>query len=283
MMRCAPARRVTDGGGGSVMATFSVEPNDAIGFRVAHEDADVAVVEKPARLATQPGKGHVNDTLLNGLFARWGARLQALGRSRDFGLLHRLDRDTSGLLAVALSARAYDALRSAFAGREVRKFYWAVTVRAPSKGSGVVRLPIAEVPPTRDRPKLARIGRSGKNAITAYRVLDVSPAGALVEARPVTGRLHQVRVHLNAIGCPILGDKFYAPDAVAAASGRLALHAHRLAFAHPVTGESVDIGTGWPGDLRRLLKRLRLRRPDLAVDDGAVDSGAVEGGVEGDG
>lgn len=253
---------------------LSVKPNEHVTFRIRHEDSAVVVVEKPARLVTQPGKGHEDDTLLNGLFARWGAALQNLGSSRDFGLLHRLDRDTSGLIVIALTASAYDAMREKFEGREVKKFYWAVTARTPREAQGVIRKPIAEFEGTREgaRMKLARVSSSGKAAITAYRVLAESAVGALLECHPVTGRLHQVRVHLEAIGCPIVGDPLYGGKAQT--GSRLGLHAHRLTFEHPVTGQTLDVTTGWPSDLRNLLRRLDLPRPDLrlAGEGGATAS-----------
>jgi 23S rRNA pseudouridine1911/1915/1917 synthase len=250
------------------MATLSVIPNSRVTFTIAYEDADVLVIDKPARLVTQPGKGHDEDTLLNGLFARHGTKLQNLGAARDFGLLHRLDRDTSGLLVVALRASAYDALRKGFEKREVRKFYWAAVSSPPKTATGVIRRKIAEYEGPGPRAakgtpsrKLAKISNAGKEAVTAYRVVSASPLGAIVECRPVTGRLHQVRLHLASIGCPIAGDDLYAPGDVADLCARLALHAHRLSFKHPITGAVIDIRSEWPGDLRALLKRLRLEKP----------------------
>ncbi len=242
---------------------LSVTPNEHITFGVAYEDEHVAVVEKPARRATQPGKGHQSDTLLNGLFAKWGQSLQNLGAKRDFGLLHRLDKDTSGLLIVALKPSAYDDLRQQFEKREIRKFYWAICARAPQPLAGVIRLPIAETPGGETNVKTAHVSRMGKPAVTAYRTLDVSEHAALIDARPVTGRLHQVRVHLDAIGCPLLGDPFYGPKRTTAASPRLALHAHAIAFRHPATGQDVRVDTDWPHDLRRTLRFVGLKRPDL--------------------
>lgn len=243
------------------MSNLSVEPNPRVSFRVAHQDDDLMVVEKPTGMPTQPGKGHTRDTLLNGLFALegLGTKLQNLGKARDFGLLHRLDRETSGLLLIGLRPRAYDALRDAFAKRQIKKFYWAVVAKGPAHDSGLIKRPILEV---EDEQKLARISPKGKPAVTAYRVLHRSISGALVECRPVTGRLHQIRVHMESIGCPILGDRVYAPKAVAEAARRLALHAHRLSFMHPVSGEVVDVRTKWPRDLGYLLKRHGLKWPE---------------------
>ena len=240
--------------------------NERVTFRIAYEDPHLLIVEKRARLVTAPGVGHQDDTLLNGLFARYGKQLHNLGANRDWGLVHRLDKDTSGLLVVTRSADAYDAMREAFASREIRKFYWAVCRKAPNKPDGVIKRPIIEETKRNSKytaTKTARIGASGKPAATAYRTLEVSPAAALIEARPVTGRLHQVRVHLDSIGATVLGDPAYGPKMAQTASPRLALHAHRIAFTHPITGESIDISSPYPRDLRPMLKRMLLSRPDV--------------------
>jgi len=262
--------RRTPLGVGVCSTMLSVTPNEHVTFKLHYEDADLLVIEKPARRVTQPGKGHETDTILNGLFFRFGKPLQNLGKARDFGLLHRLDKMTSGLLLVALRPKAYDALRAAFEARLVRKFYWAICQKAPKAVTGIINKPLLESEPRIGETKTARIARSGKPAITAYRTLAVSPVAALIEARPLTGRLHQVRVHLDAIGCPILGDDLYAPPSFAEASPRLALHAHRLAFTHPASGEPIDIHSAFPRDLRALLKRLSLPRPDLP-EEGAAE------------
>ncbi len=254
------------------MSNYSIEPNDSVTFRVIHEDDDVVVVEKPSHLVTQPGLGHESDALLNGLFSRWGDRLQNMGRARDFGLLHRLDRETSGLLMLSLRPRAYDTLRLAFGERKIAKFYWAVSQATPNRPSGVIKRPIAEFESDRrNGKKLARISSAGKMAVTAYRVLASSPLGSVIECRAVTGRLHQIRVHLASVGAPISGDGFYGPRRRTAGT-RLALHAHRLSFTHPTTGEVLDLRTGWPRDLKGLLTALRLPRPDLMPSAGANES-----------
>jgi len=255
------------------MPTRSIEPNERITFKVHHEDVHLLVVAKPSGVVTAPGIGHERDSLLNGLFARFGDRLQNLGAKRDFGLCHRLDRETSGLVVIALSRDAYDGVRAQFEARAVRKLYWAVCHAGPKRGEGVVRLPIREEVRRKDRYtsiKLARIARAGKPALTAYRVLQRSDVATVVEARPVTGRLHQVRLHLDAIGAPVLGDPTYAPRLARDLAPRLALHAHRLALRHPITGDPLDVRTPWPRDLRNLLRKLKLDRPDLATG-GAPD------------
>ena len=259
------------------MNSPSVEPNPRVTFRVRHEDEHLLVVEKPSRIVTQPGVGHQHDTLLNGLFATHGERLQNLGVARDFGLVHRLDRETSGLIVVALSAKAYDGMRARFAERQVSKYYWAIVHKAPRQETGVIRRPIIELLRRKDRytsRKIARVSGAGKSALTAYRTLGTSDFGALVEARPVTGRLHQVRVHLDLIGCAVLGDDVYGPRSVWKAAPRLALHAHRLRFEHPITGASMNLQTAYPKDLRPTLRVLNLTRPDLEpAPEDASDEG----------
>jgi len=279
---------------------LTIAPNEAVTFAIAYQDEYVVVVEKRSGLVTQPGKGHEGDSLLNGLFAHHGSALQRLGKARDYGLVHRLDRETSGLLVIALTAEAYDGLRDQFANRLVKKFYWALTSKVPSGGAeasakrarrapsatgadgiehavdpdteqivGIINKPIAEVESKQQGgKKLARIAPPpiGRPSVTAYRVLQVARGGsiaALVECRPLTGRLHQVRLHMQAIHCPILGDGLYSPASIAGAAPRLALHSHRLGFTHPVTGKTIDVRSDYPKDLRPLLRRLGMDLPAM--------------------
>lgn len=263
------------------MPLFTIDPNERITYKVWYRDDDLLIVGKPPGIVTTPGKGHDRNSLLNGLFATYGPKLQKLGKARDFGLLHRLDRDASGLLLVGLRNESYDRLRAAFEERSIAKFYWALCARAPGAESGVIRKPIAEYEGkagggTRTK-KLAKVSSTGKPAVTAYRVLSRSPKGALLECRAVTGRLHQVRVHLEAIGCPILGDDLYAPGGVREAAPRLALHAHRTAFAHPINGSPIDVRCPWPQDLRATLRRLGLPRPDVTSPPGVGAKAAGPG------
>lgn len=242
-----------------------IQPNARVTYSIRYQDDDFLIVEKPARVVTQPGVGHQHDTLLNGLFAEFGDRLQQLGAARDFGLVHRLDRETSGLLVVALSSRGYDTMRALFEERKVSKFYWAISYKAPREPQGVIKRPILDKIKRKDRYtsfKYATVSSQGKRAVTAYRVLASNNMGALIEARPVTGRLHQVRVHLDLIGAAVLGDPQYGPQLVRKASSRLALHAHRIAFDHPITGERIDIRTRFPRDLKNTLNKLNLPSPD---------------------
>ncbi len=245
-----------------------VEPNDRVTFAIRYEDEHMLVVEKPTRVVSQPGVGHQHDTLLNGLMAQYPKQLRNLGVNRDFGLVHRLDRETSGLMAIALTPQAYDGLREQFENRKVRKFYWAVCLKAPREREGVIRKPILDEIKRTSRytsVRTAKVSNAGKPALTAYRVVDESELAALLEARPVTGRLHQIRIHFSMIGAAVLGDSQYGPKKMKFAAPRLALHSHRIVLNHPITGEEIDVRSKFPRDLRTLLKKLELSRPDITL------------------
>ena len=251
------------------MANYSIEPNDRVTFKVVHEDEHVIIVDKPTGLASQPGLGHLTDTLLNGLFARHGAKMQNLGASRDFGLLHRLDKDASGLVAAAISIPAWEGMREAFERREVRKLYYAACAGVPKRETGVIDRPIVE---SQGDMLTAKISSRGKPSRTAYRVLASNESFSLVECRTLTGRLHQVRVHLASIGCAILGDRVYAKTHAASLCRRLALHAHLLAFKHPVNAATVRAESALPKDMRTLCKRVGVEWDQHAPSDPSLDS-----------
>jgi 23S rRNA pseudouridine1911/1915/1917 synthase len=231
--------------------------NAAVKFDVVYADDDLVVLGKPAGLVTQPGLGHLKDTLLNGLFARYGHCLQQLGPRRDWGLLHRLDRQTSGLLVVALRTRAYDALREDFEQRRLDKQYLAIVAGQPTPAQGVVQARLKEIVAGK---KKVIISRSGEEAISAYRVLSASKTAALVEVRIKTGRLHQIRAHMMFLGTPVLGDDLYLPDAVPLGSmphvPRLCLHAWKLGFKHPTERKWREFTLAMPADMLATARRL---------------------------
>ena len=224
-------------------------PNPAIDIRVLHEDPSFVVVEKPAGTVTEPGLGHTGDSLMNGAFARWGARLGPLGEARDHGLLHRLDRDASGALVIALDAAAYDAIRAQFEARTVRKRYLAIVEGKPPRGEGSIDLPLEEA--RRGDMKVSLVNRrgGGRPALTRWRTLASAGGRTLLEVEIETGRLHQIRVHLAQLGCPVLNDRVYRvdlpPNTSTPPRGRpapaLSLHAASIGFAHPVTGAAVEV------------------------------------------
>jgi 23S rRNA pseudouridine1911/1915/1917 synthase len=248
---------------------------------IVHEDADLLVVNKPAGMVTQPGKGHAMDSLLNGLFATHGKLLHNLGARRDFGLLHRLDRDTSGLLVVAKSPNAYDQLRRDFEDRRVDKEYLALTAGIPAPPQGVVQARLKEiiVPSGAGQGTLKKvvISRQGQEAVSAYRLVaqtmgrEESAPAALVHVKIKTGRLHQIRAHMTFLNCQVLGDELYAPPKPDyeirryPRAPRLCLHATRLGFKHPTPPPNGG-GAKWvhfesplPTDLATYAQKLGLK------------------------
>jgi tRNA pseudouridine32 synthase/23S rRNA pseudouridine746 synthase len=203
-------------------------------------DDTLLVADKPSGLLSVPGRGPDKQDCL-------AARMQA--RHPDALIVHRLDMATSGLIVMARGPAAQRALSKAFAAREVDKRYVAVVagrLQTPQEGWGTIDLPIIVDWP--NRPLRIVDHQAGKPSVTRWRALNHDPSGSStrVELEPVTGRSHQLRVHLRELGHPILGDALYAPPDVQALSARLLLHAASLRFAHPVTGEAMSFGCGAP-------------------------------------
>jgi 23S rRNA pseudouridine1911/1915/1917 synthase len=241
---------------------------------VRYADADVIVVHKPAGLVVHPGAGHEHGTLVHGLLDAF-PEVAAVGDPRRPGIVHRLDRDTSGLLLVARSERAYPTLVAALADRTVERRYLTVVRGTPEATRAVVDAPIGRS--TRRRTRMA-VRAEGRPAQTEYEVLATDAEGrvALLECRLETGRTHQIRVHLAAIGHPVLGDAAYGPASQSAVTApRPFLHAHHLAFSHPVTGEPHALQAALPEDLVRVLAELGVEAP--AVEDRPARAGGVEG------
>ncbi|MFI5046085.1 MAG: RluA family pseudouridine synthase [Acidimicrobiia bacterium] len=221
---------------------------------VRYEDDDVLVVAKPAGLVVHPGAGHPDGTLVNGLLAR-DPGIAGTGDPQRPGIVHRLDRDTSGLLVVARSPRAYGALVAALAEHEVTREYLALVWGHLESPRGVIDAPIGR---SVRRPTRMAVREGGRRARTAYDVQAefTSPDVSLVRASLETGRTHQIRVHLQAIGHPVVGDAAYGGARSSLPFGRPFLHATTLAFAHPITGEPVRVEEPLPAELADLLARL---------------------------
>ena len=246
------------------------QPQD-IPLAILFEDADILVLDKPAGLVVHPAPGNHDGTLVNALLAHCGDSLQGIGGERRPGIVHRLDKDTSGVMVVAKTEAAMAALSAAFAARDIERAYLALCWGLPAPAGGDIEGAIGRDPRDRKRMALRPDGR-GKAALTRYRTLRGFHGGvALLECRLATGRTHQIRVHLASRGYPIVGDKLYLrrPPAIArllptqaraALLGfpRQALHAARLGFAHPRTGTALLFETPPPADMQALLDTLAL-------------------------
>ncbi len=206
----------------------------------------MVVANKAPGLVTEPGRSHANDTLLNALVARYGGKLLQLGERRDYGLLHRLDRQTSGCVACALDPEAYDAVRAQFEARTVDKTYLAIVKGRMRAGRQTVELNLEEkrIPSSEGTRLVSVVSRSGKAASTEVEVLATSTSHTLVACKPHSGRLHQIRVHMAHLGFPVAGDPLYTTGARISPTAKsddrtLGLHAWKLAFDHP-SGGRVD-------------------------------------------
>ncbi len=231
------------------------EADPSVEVVVRFADDDVAVVAKPAGLVVHPGAGHARGTLVNGLLARFPG-IESVGDPMRPGIVHRLDRDTSGLLAVARSARGYDSLVSQLASRSVERLYVALVWGRLSSARGMIDAPIGRSGARRTR---MAVRSAGKEARTEYRVVETfaRPECSLLECRLETGRTHQIRVHLSAIGHPVVGDGTYGGSRDQIPLARPFLHAATLGFDHPATGERMRFEEPLPPELEVVLERVR--------------------------
>jgi 23S rRNA pseudouridine1911/1915/1917 synthase len=218
-------------------------------LRIAFEDEHLLVVDKPAGLVVHPGAGHPAGTLVQGLLGRGLAG----GDPERPGIVHRLDRETSGLLVVSRTQQAYDGLQALVRRRALEREYLALVRGRPRSRQGRIEAPIGR--DRRDPTRRSLETDSPKDAVTHFEVVELLPAHALLRVRLETGRTHQIRVHLAAIGLPVAGDPAYGVQE--AGLRRQFLHAARLAFPHPVTGEHVDTSSRLPPDLQAALERAR--------------------------
>jgi 23S rRNA pseudouridine1911/1915/1917 synthase len=227
---------------------------EPVDFTVVHADDDLVVIVKPAGLVVHPGAGHQEGTLAGGLLHRF-PEIASVGDPMRPGIVHRLDRDTSGLMVVARSPRAYDSLTAALAAREIERRYLALAWGRFDARRGTIDAPIGRSATRRTR---MAIRETGKDARTGYEVLTQydHPVCALVECRLETGRTHQIRVHLAAIDHPVVGDGTYGGDRNPLQPGRPFLHAHALAVAHPASGERLEFTDPLPPELAAVLTAL---------------------------
>jgi 23S rRNA pseudouridine1911/1915/1917 synthase len=250
---------------------------EAIPLAIVYEDDALIVIDKPAGLVVHPAAGNHTGTLVNALIAHCGATLSGIGGVARPGIVHRLDKDTTGLMVVAKTDRAHRGLAAQFAdhGRTgpLERGYLALVWGAPSRPQGTVDAPLGRSTRNREKIEIRRTG--GREAITHYRVEEKygpaeRPLAALVECQLETGRTHQIRVHLASLGHPVVGDRAYGsgfatktallPEparALAAAFPRQALHAFLLGFEHPVTGEEMRFEAPLPADMEELVEAFK--------------------------
>ncbi len=229
------------------------EPDSEIVFEVVHEDDDVVVIDKPAGLVVHPGSGNLDGTLVNGLLARW-PEMAGLGELRRPGIVHRLDKGTSGLMVVARSPRAFESLGLQLRRRAVSRRYLALVWGTVEADRGMVDAPIGR---SERSPLRQTVSASGREARTTYEVVHrwTEPEVTLLACRLETGRMHQIRVHLTAIGHAVVGDAGYRGDrqGFGETLGRPFLHAWRLAFEHPDGRGQVSFASELPTELQNLL------------------------------
>ena len=226
------------------------------GMRVVYEDDDVVVVDKPVGVAAHPSPGWTGPTVVGALAAA-GHRVSTSGAAERQGIVHRLDVGTSGLMVVAKSELAYSVLKRAFKERTVEKVYHALVQGHPEPTTGTIDAPIGRHPSA--DYKFA-VTAEGKPSVTHYEVLEMLPAASLVEVHLETGRTHQIRVHFSALRHPCVGDVTYGADPVLAKKVGLTrqwLHAVRLGFEHPATGQWTQVTSEYPDDLARALEVVR--------------------------
>lgn len=235
-----------------------------IDLNIVFEDEHLIVVDKPAGLVVHPAAGHADGTLVNALLHHCRGRLSGIGGVLRPGIVHRIDRDTSGLLVVAKTDKAHEGLAKLFAAHDIERRYLAVVAGQPAPPAGTIRTQIGRHPS--NRKKMAVFPeQKGKHAVTHFRMIEPLKAASLVECRLETGRTHQVRVHMAHIGHPLIGDATYNNRQKAFIFGpnqsyfrRQALHAASLGFIHPITGEKLGFDSGLPEDIQDLLTSIRL-------------------------
>jgi 23S rRNA pseudouridine1911/1915/1917 synthase len=231
-----------------------------IPIRIRYEDKYLAVVEKPAGMVTHPGAGVDSGTLVHALMHHMKGDLSGISGVLRPGIVHRLDKDTSGLLLIAKEDSAHRHLAKQIQSKEARRIYLAVLEGVPSEGEGKVVAPLGRDPKNRTR---IAIVSNGRNAETSYRILKSTNKFALAELQLSTGRTHQIRVHMQSLKCPVVGDIVYNHKTTGTLDVRRklglighALHAHRLSFRHPLDGRLLEFEAALPEDISRLVDQL---------------------------
>lgn len=229
-------------------------PED-IPLDILYEDADVIVVNKPQGMVVHPAPGHTSGTLVNALMFHCGDDLSGINGEKRPGIVHRIDKDTSGVLMIAKNDMAHQSLAAQLAEHSITRKYNAVVYNGFNEDEGTVNKPIGRNP--QDRKKMAVTEKHSRHAVTHYRVIERMEKFTLIEAQLETGRTHQIRVHMTYIGHPLLGDPVYGPKKQPVSLEGQALHARVLGFIHPRTGEYMEFEAPLPPHFEALLERLR--------------------------
>ncbi|MBQ7154653.1 MAG: RluA family pseudouridine synthase [Synergistaceae bacterium] len=226
-----------------------------VAFDVIYEDPHLLVINKPAGLVVHPAPGNWEHTLVNGLVYRY-PEIRNIGHRLRPGIVHRLDSPTSGLMIAARTEKVSFDLQKLFSERKVNKTYLAIAHNVPAKREGILSGPMDRDPDNFTRMVVIE---GGKPALTGYRVLCGMNGHSLVECKLFTGRMHQIRVHMSALGCPLVGDTMYgAQNFGDEFTGRIYLHSWKLEFTHPATGERMSFRQTVPHDFRGMIARIRL-------------------------
>ncbi|MCS7305011.1 MAG: RluA family pseudouridine synthase [Thermoguttaceae bacterium] len=246
---------------------------EPIPLDILYQDDYLAVVNKPAGMVVHPARGHWSGTLVSALQYHFGGRLSATGGPTRPGIVHRLDRDTSGVILVAKTDPIHHKLAAQFAARTIEKEYFALVTGLPDRDRDLVVEPIGLHPTQREKMAIRRQGPDVRVAETFYEVLERFDGFAALRILPRTGRTHQIRVHLAHIGCPVLCDRQYGgrsqitlaelsrnPADTTLLLARQALHARRIGFIHPVTGQRLSVEAPLPTDIQSVLEALRRFR-----------------------
>ncbi len=258
--------------GGKVKANYKLREKDVIDLElpeakeveilpedipldILYEDADVIVVNKPQGMVVHPAPGHTSGTLVNALLHHCGDELSGINGEKRPGIVHRIDKDTSGVLMIAKNNAAHQSLAEQLAEHSITRKYNAIVYNGFTEDTGTVDKPIGRNP--LDRKKMAVTEKHSRHAVTHYRVLERMEKFTLIEAQLETGRTHQIRVHMTYIGHPLLGDPVYGPKKQPFSMEGQALHARMLGFLHPRTGEYLEFEAPLPPYFEALLERLR--------------------------
>ncbi len=225
-----------------------------IPIEVIYEDSDIIVVNKPKGLVVHPANGNWDGTLVNAIMAICKDSLSGIGGEIRPGIVHRLDKDTSGLLIIAKNDKAHLNMSEQIKNREVKKIYYALVRGVIPENEATINMPIGRS--TKDRKKMA-VTKDGKEAITHFKVIERFPKYTLLEVKIDTGRTHQIRVHLSEIGYPVVGDEVYSNGKNEFGVHGQLLHAKSLDFKHPITGKQMHLEAELPEEFSNVLKRLR--------------------------